>query len=191
MAEVLLFHHALGLTDGVKAFAASLRAAGHTVHTPDLFEGRRFDNVQAGVAHAKAIGFDVLLQRGMQAAQALPHALVYAGFSLGVLPAQQLAQTRPGARGALLLHACVPVDSFSPRWPDGVPVQVHAMEADPFFVDDGDLQAALALTKSAPQAELFLYPGRQHLFAELGQPSYDAAATAAMTARVLAFLAGR
>jgi dienelactone hydrolase len=172
MAEVLLFHHALGLTEGVKAFATTLRAAGHVVHTPDLFDGRRFEDVQAGVAHAKSIGFGVLLQRGVQAAQALP-------------------QTRPGARGALLLHACVPVDSFSPRWPDGVPVQIHAMEADPFFVDDGDIEAALALTKAVPQAELVLYPGRQHLFAEVGQPSYDAAATAAMTARVLAFLALR
>ena len=191
MAEILLFHHALGLTAGVQAFALALRAAGHTVHVPDLFEGRRFDTVQDGVAHAKSIGFDVLLQRGVQAAQALPPALVYAGFSLGVLPAQKLAQTRPGARGVVLLHACVPLESFSPRWPEGVPVQIHAMDADPFFVDDGDRDAALALVRAAPQAELFLYQGRQHLFAEVGQPSFDAGATAVMTRRVLAFLATR
>lgn len=189
MADVLMFHHALGLTPGVLAFAQALRDAGHTVTTPDLFEGRRFERVADGVAHAKKTGFGTLLERGVRAADAMPAALVYAGFSLGVLPAQKLAQTRPGARGALLLHACVPVDSFSPTWPDAVPVQVHAMEADPFFVDDGDLDAAMALTRSARRAELFLYPGREHLFAEAGTPSYDAAATTVLKARVLAFLA--
>lgn len=187
MAEVLLFHHSLGRTDGVLAFAETLRRAGHTVHTPDLYEGRTFDDVEAGVAHAAEIGFEEVLARGLRAAEGLPAGLVPAGFSLGVMPAQKLVQTRPGARGALFFHSCLPVAEFG-GWPDGVPVQVHGMEADPYFVDEGDLEAARALVASVPQAELFLYPGDQHLFAEVGAPPYDAAATALMTERALGLL---
>jgi dienelactone hydrolase len=189
MAEVVLFHHALGLTPRVQAFADRLRRAGHQVLAPDLYEGRRFDTLKDGVAHAQQVGFETLLERGVRAASGLPAAQVYAGFSLGVLPAQKLAQTRPGARGALLMHACVPPSAFGSPWPDGVPVQIHAMEKDPYFVDDGDIDAARALVAAAPRAELFLYPGQGHLFAEAGQPSYDAAAATLLLRRVLAFLA--
>lgn len=188
MAEILLFHHAQGLTPGVSAFAEELRRAGHTVHTPDLFEGRTFDTVQEGVEHAEQVGFGELLERGVRAADDLPAELVYAGFSLGVMPAQQLAQTRAGARGALLFHSCVPVSEFSPAWPDEVPVQVHAMEADPFFVEEGDVDAARALVAAASNAELFLYPGDQHLFADSSLASYDPDAAALLTRRVLDFL---
>jgi dienelactone hydrolase len=190
MAEVVLFHHAQGLTPGVVAFADELRRAGHTVHTPDLFEGRTFDTVEEGVAHVGEIGFSEVIARGVRAAEGLPAGLIYAGFSLGVLPAQQLAQTRAGARGALLLEACVPVSEFGGTWPDGVPVQVHGMDADPFFAGEGDLDAARALVAEARDAELYLYPGDQHLFADRSLPSYDADATALLTTRVLAFLIG-
>lgn len=189
MAEILLFHHAQGLTPGVTAFAEELRRAGHPVHTPDLFEGRTFDTVQEGVQHAEQVGFGELLERGVRAADDLPAELVYAGFSLGVLPAQQLAQTRAGARGALLFHSCVPVSEFSAAWPDEVPVQVHAMEADPFFVEEGDVDAARELVAAASNAELFLYPGNQHLFADSSLASYDPQAAALLTRRVLDFLA--
>ena len=188
MAEVLLFHHAQGLTTGVAAFADELRGAGHTVHTPDLYDGRTFDTVEEGVAHAEEIGFGELIERGVQAAEKLPAGLVYAGFSLGVLPAQKLAQTRAGARGALFFHSCVPVAEFGPAWPDGVPVQVHAMEADPFFVGDGDLEAAGALVEETAAGELFLYPGDEHLFADKSLLTYDPDATELLSRRVLAFL---
>ncbi len=191
MAEVVLFHHAHGLTPGVVAFADELRRAGHTVHTPDLFEGRTFDTVEEGVGHAKEIGFGEVMERGVRAVDGLPAELVYGGFSLGVLPAQRLAQTRAGARGALLFYACVPVSEFSSAWPNGVPVQVHAMEADPFFVEDGDIDAARALVGEATDAELFLYPGDQHLFADSSLSSYDADAAALLTQRVLNFLSAR
>ena len=194
MAEVLLFHHAHGLTPGVVAFADVLRAAGHTVHTPDLYAGRTFATVQEGVAHAQEIGFGEVIGRGVAAAEGLPAELVYAGFSLGVLPTQALAQNRPGARGALLLHAAVPVSEFGPAWPSGVPVQVHGMDADPFFVDEGDLEAARALVAEAGEhgeAELFLYPGDRHLFADSSLPDYDEAAATLLLERVLAFLADR
>jgi dienelactone hydrolase len=188
MTEVVLFHHAQGLTPGVLAFADELRRAGHTVHAPDLFEGRTFDTVDEGVGHARKIGFEQVIERGVRAVDGLPTGLVYAGVSLGVLPAQKLAQTRAGARGALLFHSFVPVSEFG-SWPDGVPVQVHAMDADPYFVDEGDLDDARALVAEADDAALFLYPGDQHLFADSSLASYDADAAALLTKRVLDFLA--
>ncbi len=189
MAEVVLFHHALGLTSGVVAFADDLRRAGHTVHTPDLFEGRTFAGIEEGMGYAFQIGFpDEVIERGVRAVEKLPAGLVYAGFSLGVLPAQKLAQTRPGARGALLFYSCVPVSAFGSAWPGGVPVQVHGMDADPVFAGEGDLDAALALVGQADEGELFLYPGDQHYFADSTLPSYDADATALLTQRVLSFL---
>ena len=190
MAEILLFHHAQGLTRGVVAFADELRRAGHTVHTPDLFDGRTFDSIEAGLGHVREVGFQDVLDRGVRAAEGLPAELVYGGFSLGVLPAQKLAQTRAGAKGALLFHACVPASEFG-SWPADVPVQVHGMDADPFFVDEGDVDAARALVEEADGAELFLYPGDAHYFADSSLPSYDEDATALLTRRVLAFLAAR
>ena len=191
MAEVLLYHHAQGQTAGFLAFADELRRAGHTVHTPDLYDGRVRASLDEGVAYASQIGTSEIIARGVRAADGLPGALVYAGFSLGVLPAQKLAQTRPGARGALLFHACIPIATFSDSWPADLPVQIHGMDADPFFAGEGDIDAARALVESAPHAELFLYPGDQHLFADASLPSYDAGAAALLTRRVLDFLATR
>jgi dienelactone hydrolase len=189
MAEVVLFHHAQGLTPGVVAFADELRRAGHIVHTPDLFGGRTFGTIEEGMGFAEQIGFpDEVIGRGVEAVEGLPAGLVYAGFSLGVLPAQKLAQTRPGARGALLCYACVPVSAFGSAWPEGVPVQVHGMDADPIFVGEGDIDAARKLIEQAQDGELFLYPGDQHYFADSSLPSYDADATALMVRRVLEFL---
>ncbi len=187
MTDVALYHHVQGLTEGVRAFADELRAAGHTVHTPDLFDGRTFATIEEGMAFARETGFGTLAERGVAAAQDLRPELVYAGFSFGVMTAQQLAQTRPGARGALLMYSCLPVSEFGDAWPEGVPVQVHGKEADPFFEED--LEAAQALVASSEQAELFLYPGEEHLFADSSLPGYDARAATLLTERVLAFLA--
>jgi dienelactone hydrolase len=191
MAEVMLFHHAQGQTSGFHAFADELRQAGHTVHTPDFFDGRTFDSIDAGLAYAKEIGFEEVIERGVRAAEDLPAELVYAGFSLGEVAAQKLAQTRPGARGALLFYSCVPFSEFGSSWPAGVPVQIHGMDADPIFVGEGDIDAARELVASTPDAELFLYPGDQHYFADSSLPSYRADAAALMTRRVLDFLATR
>jgi dienelactone hydrolase len=188
MAEILLFHHAQGRTAGVAAFADELRQAGHIVHTPDLYGGRTFASIEEGVAYAQELGFAELMEAGVRAADGLPADIVYAGFSLGVMPAQRLAQTRAGARGALLFHACVPVSEFGSSWPAGVPVQIHAMEADPYFVDEGDIDAARELVGSTDQAELFVYPGDGHLFADASLAAYDPEATALLRRRVLAFL---
>jgi dienelactone hydrolase len=190
VANVLLFHHAQGLTPGVIEYADRLRAAGHTVHTPDLFDGRTFDSLETGLAHVEEIGFEDMQEKGVRIADDLPAELVYIGFSLGVLAAQKLAQTRPGARGAVLCYSCLPVSgewAIGP-WPKGVPVQVHGMDADPIFVGEGDIEAARELVASADDAELFLYPGDQHYFADSSLPSYDPEATELMTTRILELL---
>ncbi|WHO75196.1 dienelactone hydrolase family protein [Rhizobium sp. BT03] len=190
MTEILLFHHAQGLTPGVRAFADEIRAAGHIVHTPDLFDGRIFHSIEEGLAHIGEIGFDAVRERGVRIADELPRELVYAGFSFGVLPAQKLAQTRPGARGALLFYSCLPISgewAFGP-WPKGVAVQIHGMDNDPIFTGEGDIDAAREIVEKVEDAELFLYPGDQHYFADSSLPSYDADAAALLTSRVLAFL---
>src|SRR6478672_72376 len=183
MAEVVLYHHVQGLTDGVQSFADELRQAGHVVHAPDLFDGHTFDTIEGGMTFAREVGFGALGERGLAAAEGIDREAVYAGFSMGVMMAQQLAQTRPGARGALLIYSCLPVSEFGSSWPDGVPVQVHGKEADPFFLED--LEAAEALAASTDRAQLFLYPGEQHLFADSSLLDYDAAAAALLTERVL------
>jgi dienelactone hydrolase len=188
MAEVVIFHHAQGLTPGVVALADELRRTGHTVHTPDLYDGRTFATLEEGVAHAEEIGFGEVMERGLRAVEGLPTEVVYVGFSLGVMPAQRLAQTRSGARGVLLFHACLPVSEFGSSWPAGVPVQVHAMDADPFFVGEGDIESARALVEGAEDGKLFLYPGERHLFADDSLPSYEADDAALLRRRVRAFL---
>ena len=187
MSEVVLFHHVQGLTDGVRAFADELRRAGHTVQTPDLFDGRTFATLEEGMAFARETGFAALGERGIAAAGEFPPDVVYAGISFGVMVAQPLAQTRPGARGALFVSACLPVSEFGDAWPSGVPAQVHGKDGDPFFAEE-DLVAARALVESSDDAELFLYPGEEHLFTDASLPAYDAAATALLFERVLPFL---
>ncbi|WP_328442126.1 dienelactone hydrolase family protein [Streptomyces sp. NBC_00457] len=189
MTEVVLFHHSQGLTVGVVAFADELRAAGHTVHTPDLFDGRTFGSLEEGMGYVEQVGFGEITERGVRAAELLPRDTVYVGFSLGVLPAQKLAQTRAGARGALLFHACIPLSEFGAAWPDDVPVQVHAKESDPLFAEDID--AARALVSDCADAEIFLYPGDQHLFADSSLPSYDPDAAKLLTQRAIEFLGSR
>jgi dienelactone hydrolase len=187
MAELLLFHHAQGLTAGCLSFADELRAAGHVVHAPDLYDGKTFTELADGIGYAKEVGFDTIIERGRLAADSLPNELVYAGFSLGVMAAQMLAQTRPGAKGAVLLHASFPTSEFGGPWPQGVPLQIHLMEADEFALE-GDLDAARELDETVESAELFLYPGDRHLFADKSLPDYDESAATLLKQRVLSFL---
>ncbi len=192
MAAVVLFHHVQGLTDGVHAFAEELRAGGHTVHTPDLFDGERPATIDDGVALTQAIGDETVRERADRVVADLPEGLVYAGFSFGAGTAQRLAQTRPGAGGALLYEACIPITgdwAFGP-WPDGVPVQIHGMDKDPFFALEGDIDAARELveTVGSELAQLFVYPGDRHLFADSSLPSYDPDAAALVVQRSREFL---
>ncbi len=192
MADVVLFHHVQGLTDGVLAFAEKLRAGGHTVTTPDLYDGEQFATIDDGFAYTKRIGDDALGERTQRAVAALPESLVYAGISFGAATAQEFAQTRPGARGALLYEACIPITgewAFGP-WPEGVPVQIHGMDKDPFFGLEGDVDSARELVEivGPDLAELFVYSGDQHLFTDSSLPSYDAEAATLVTRRTLEFL---
>lgn len=192
MAEVVLFHHVQGLTDGVGAFAEALRSGGHTVHAPDLFDGERPATIDDGVAHIRSIGGELLRERADRVVADLPQGLVYAGFSWGGATAQEFAQTRPGALGALLYEACLPITGewAVGQWPDGVPVQIHGMDKDPFFALEGDIDAARELVEQVGSelAELFVYPGDRHLFADSSLPSYDAAAAALVVQRSREFL---
>jgi dienelactone hydrolase len=189
VADLILFHHAQGLTDGVRAFADELRAAGHVVDLPDLYDGKTFADLADGVAYAEQVGFDAIIERGRLAAEGLPNDIVYAGFSLGVLPAQMLAQTRPGARGALLLHSCVPPSEFGCPWPRAVPLQIHMMDADEWALPPNeDLDAARELVETVESAELFMYSGDRHLFADDSLPDYDEGAATLLKERIRGFL---
>jgi dienelactone hydrolase len=192
MAEVVLFHHVQGLTDGVRAFAGELRDGGHSVYTPDLFDGERPMTIDDGLALVQSIGREVLSQRADQAVADLAQGLVYGGFSFGVSLAQRFAQTQPGARGALLYEGCLPISgewAIGP-WPNGVPVQIHGMDKDPFFALEGDIDAARELVETVgPElAELFVYPGDRHLFTDSSLPSYDPSAAALVVQRSREFL---
>jgi dienelactone hydrolase len=192
MAEVVLFHHIQGLTEGVREFAGRLAEGGHTVHTPDLFDGEVAVTINDGVAITEKIGDEVLAERAAQAVSDLPAGLVYAGFSFGAATAQRFAQERPGARGVLLYEGCLPVsgDWAVGPWPDGLGVQIHGMDKDPFFALEGDIDAAREIVETVgpDRGELFVYPGDVHLFTDSSLPSYDKAATALVVERSLAFL---
>jgi dienelactone hydrolase len=192
MAEVVLFHHVQGLTDGVRAFAEQLRAGGHTVQSPDLFHGELAATVEDGIALVGRIGEETIDARVNEIVAGLPQGLVYGGFSFGGASAQRLAQTRPGARGALMYESFVSLTAewaFGP-WPDGLPVQVHGMDKDPYFALEGDLDAAreLAGMIGPKLAEVYTYPGDKHLFTDSSLPSHDADATALVLSRSLEFL---
>ncbi len=186
MAEVLLFHHALGLTEGVRAFADELRAAGHDVSTRDLYEGVTFDSLEEGVAHAESIGFEEITERGVRTADELGDRLVVAGFSLGVLPAQAIAQTRPGVAGAILYHGAVPSSTFGDAWPADVALQIHLGEDDPWVSED--LEAARALIAEA-SGQLLIYSTSAHLVADSSHADYDPSIVDQIRDWTLAFLA--
>jgi dienelactone hydrolase len=176
----------------VQRFAERLRDGGHTVHTPDLFDGQKPASIEDGMALTEDIGPDVIRQRADRALADMPPELVYAGFSFGAGVAQRLAQTRPGARGVVLYEACLPVSgewAVGP-WPEGLPVQIHGMDNDPFFALEGDIDAArdLVATVGPAHAELFVYRGDRHLFSDSSLPSYDPDATALALERTRSFL---
>ena len=182
VAEVVVFHHTLGLTAPARRFAGELHAAGHTLHTPDLYDGRTFETYEAGSAHSETLGGPMaIVERARAEVESLPSDLVYVGFSSGVLAAQSLAQTRPGASGAVLCYSAVALgewgDNWPATWPDGVQLQLHIRDGD----EDFEIAGRLAAT--VPGAELFVYPGTEHLFAE-----QDEQAAALLRGRVLEFL---
>jgi dienelactone hydrolase len=188
VTDIVLFHHAQGLTAGIQAFAYQLAAAGHTVTVPDLYEGATFETLEAGVAHAEETGFEKLIARGEEAAGRLPEEIVYAGFSLGALIAHKLAQTRPGATGALLYHhGDVPITMFADSWPTGVDLQIHINERDEFCEIDV-IEEFIEKAGETANAELYTYPGTTHLFADFSLPDYEPESAELVIQRTLDFL---
>lgn len=187
MATILLLHHIQGLTPGVVELADRFRDAGHTVHTPDLLDGRAFASIDEGAEYARSTGFATVRERGVAAAEGLGEDLVVAGISMGVMAAQQLAQNRPGVVGALFYEGFAAPEEFG-TWPDGLPVQVHGMDHDPFFAEEGDLAAAQEFAAGRDGADVFTYPGAVHLFVDSSLDSYDADATALVVERSLDLL---
>ena len=185
MSNVILFHHALGLTDGVRAFADWIKAAGHHVTVPDLFDGATFATVREGIAHAETIGFQMIVERGVAAAGDLPARTVYAGFSLGAMPAQSLAQTRPGALAAILYHSAIPLGHFGAAWPKGTALQMHANRYDKW--EELSVFENLA-HEVGTDAELFVYPGSTHLFTDSSFVEFDADFTQLALQRTLTLL---
>ena len=193
MADIMLFHSVLGPRAGVTDAADRLRAAGHTVHMPDLYRAEaRFDAYDPAMAYQDSIGYRELLRRAADDAAHLPSRLVYMGFSAGGAPAEWLAATRPGAQACLLLHAALPLHAMGlETWPATVPVQVHFMRDDPFR-DQAEIDGMAADVRAAGAPfELFEYAGTGHLFTDPSLPAeYDSVATETLWSRVLALLGG-
>jgi dienelactone hydrolase len=189
VSKVVVLHSAQGLRPGVEGWAARLRESGHEVWAPDLFAGRVFDQLEAGIAHRDELGVPELMQRLEAELAELPADVVYAGFSMGAASAGYCAATRPGCRGAILVAGVTPLAEFGiERWPATVPAQVH------FSVEDRRVERAAvesfehALDASRARLEIHVYPGSEHLFADPDSPGYDPAEAELLLARVLEFL---
>jgi dienelactone hydrolase len=185
--NIMLFHSDHGLTPGLRQAADRLRAAGHAVWTPDLFAGRTFDSVEEGMAFKTGIGKDELLRRAVLAAAPYSErGLVYAGFSLGASIAQTLALGDDKARGLLLLHG---TSDLAPGVQvDGLPVQLHVAEPDPFETDDWLSAWYLQMGRAGADVEVYRYAGAGHLYTDPGLPDYDAEAAEATWRVALGFL---
>ena len=178
--EVVVLHHLLGVTPGVRAFADRVRALGVGVRVPDLLDGVVHAGMSPAAAHLEALGMDVVVARAEAALADLAPGAVLVGLSLGAVPAQRTAQLRGDCAGVVLVGACLPPDAFGPVWPSGTPVRVHAAVDDPVFRDEGDRDAAEALVAAVPGARLRLHPGSGHLLTEEGSPDLDDAVVAAV-----------
>ncbi len=183
--EIVLFHSALGLRPGVLQFAERLRAAGHRVHTPDLFDGEVFAGLEAGAAKRDALGIPELIRRAQAAVADLPSGIVLAGLSMGAGAAEFLAATRPGARAAILMHGALAPTAFGlERWP-AVPVQVHYATNDPWVAVDEVRALQAAVRKAGGVIDVHVYERGGHLFEDADLDTYDTAAARLMLERVL------
>ncbi|GAB2544076.1 dienelactone hydrolase family protein [Brachybacterium huguangmaarense] len=187
MSSLTLFHHVRGLTPGVRELAERLRAAGHEVRTPDLFDGRTFASIEEGFAHVQSLGFDAVTARGVAAFAEHPTDAV-GGLSLGAMPAQSVLQSVPGVRAGILLHAFIDPEQLDGTLPAGVPVHVHGAAEDPYFADEGDLDAARAWSAAHPEVVVTVHPGSGHLFTDSSTEDFDPVETDAVVADMTALL---
>jgi dienelactone hydrolase len=190
MTTIVLFHSALGRNRAVHDLADVLRSDGHEVHTPDLYDGAVFDDLDEGVAERDRIGIDQLLARATDAIVPLPDEVVYAGMSMGTMPAQLFAATRPGARGALLIQgAARPEDLGLGGWPADVPLQIHVGADDRWF--DADHAAEVAASLPAGSVDVAVYDTSAHVFCDPDASHHDPHATRLLHAHIGDWLRGR
>ena len=186
--EVVVLHHLLGVTDGVRALVEHIRHLGADVRVPDLLDGVIHADMTSAAAHLERLGMDAVVARAEAALTDLGPGAVLVGLSLGAVPAQRTAQLRGDCAGVVLVGACLPPDAFGAVWPPGTPVRIHAAADDPVFRDEGDRDAAEAFVTAAPDVRLRLHPGAGHLLTEEGSPDLDPEATAEILADVAALL---
>jgi dienelactone hydrolase len=189
MTEVVLFHSVYGLRPAVLSGADRLRGCGHTVHTPDLYEGAVFGNLAEARAYRDFAGLDTLLGRARDAVGGLPLTLVYGGFSMGAAIAQILVVSRPGARAALLVSGALPADELGGSWPRGVPAQIHYAAGDPLIEEEEVASVRAAVAASGASCRAFGYAVAGHLFADDGLPDFDRDSSEQMWRRIEVFLA--
>jgi len=171
MAAVALFHSVYGLRPAMFATADRLRAAGHTVLTPDLYGLPAADDLAAGFALAQRVGFPAMLARARAALQDLPPDAVLAGISMGVSVVDVLLPERPATAGVLLLASAT--GSFG-----GVPprlrAQLHVADPDPDFVPPAAVDRWISgMTAAAAIFEVYRYPGVAHLWFDEDLPGHD------------------
>ncbi|MER5993144.1 dienelactone hydrolase family protein [Streptomyces viridosporus] len=185
--NIMLFHSTYGLGPAVHRAADRLRAAGHEVFTPDLFEGRTFTTVEEGMAYGEETGKEELLRRAVLAAAPYSErGLVYAGFSFGASVAQTLALGDGHARGLLLLHGTSDIAANASV--DDLPVQLHVAEPDPFETDDWLSAWYLQMRRAGADVEVYRYAGAGHLYTDPDLPDWDEEAAEATWRVALGFL---
>ncbi|MFI5618451.1 dienelactone hydrolase family protein [Streptomyces sp. NPDC051567] len=185
--NIMLFHSTYGLRPAVHEAADRLRAAGHQVQVPDLFEGRTFETAEEGMAHQDEIGRDELLKRAVLASAPFSdQGLVYAGLSFGGSVAQHLALADDKARGLLLLHGTADLEEGASV--DELPVQLHIADPDPFETHDWLNAWYLRMRRAGADVEIHRYPGAGHLFTDPGLDDYDAEAAERTWKAALGFL---
>lgn len=184
MVQLAVFPHAMGVTAGMRAFVNALADDGHEVQLVDLYDGIVCDDLDAGIEHANEIGFSTVIDRGVAAIEPDATGVVVIGFSLGVLPAQKLAQTHPGVIGAVLCDAAVPADAFG-GWRDGVRAAIHLCADDPLVAED---LAAAAELATRDEIELTIHPGAGHVAIDASGPAYDPDLARHLRAEIRAFV---
>ncbi|WP_299531116.1 dienelactone hydrolase family protein [uncultured Streptomyces sp.] len=186
--NIMLFHSTYGLRPAVHAAADRLRAAGHEVRVPDLFEGHTFESTDEASAYREKVGKDELLRRAVLAAAPYSdQGLVYVGFSLGAAVAQTLALGDAKARGLLLFHGTS--DLAENATVDELPVQLHVADPDPYETEDWLNSWYLQMGRTGADVEIYRYPGAGHLYTDPDLPDWDEAAAEQTWKVALGFLA--
>jgi dienelactone hydrolase len=185
MTAIMLFHSVLGLRPAVLAAAADLRAAGHTVVTPDLYELPPVDNLPDGFALAERVGWAAMTEHARAAVAGLPADAYLAGISMGVGMVATLLPERPETAGVLLFSGVAGDPPVRP----GLRFQVHVADPDPEYAPAAEVDGwRQAMTAAGADVEVFRYADVDHHWFDADLPGYDAAAATLSWQRAAAFL---